>query len=68
MRTALIDADIVAFQAAARHETWTDFGRTVGELSEAQADVDDMIDKMEKLDIILDLPKRKSTGSRIVDV
>ena len=46
MRTALIDADIVAFQAAARHETWTDFGRTVGELSEAQADVDDMIDKL----------------------
>jgi len=46
MRTALIDADIVAFQAAARHETWTDFGRTVGELSEAQADVDEMIDKL----------------------
>lgn len=46
MRTALIDADIVAFQAAARHETWTDFGRTVGDLSEAQADVDEMIDKL----------------------
>jgi len=49
MRTALIDADIVAFQAAARHETWTDFGRTVGDEMEAREDIDSMLKGLCKL-------------------
>lgn len=44
MTILLIDADIVAFQAAARNETWTDFGREVGSLGAANRDVDEIVD------------------------
>ena len=40
----LIDADIVAFKAAARAETVTAFGKTVGPLEDCLADIDQMID------------------------
>ena len=48
-KTLLVDADIVAFQAAARNETWTDFGRDVGELWVAHADMDSMIRRWLKM-------------------
>jgi len=40
----LIDADIVAFRCAARAETLTAFGKTVGPLEDCLADIDQMID------------------------
>ena len=40
----LIDADIVAFKAAARAETLTAFGKTVAPLEDCLADIDQMID------------------------
>lgn len=45
MTTLLVDADIVAFTAAARQESWSEFGRAVtGTTLAAACDVDEMIE------------------------
>ena len=49
MTTLLVDADIVAFKAAARAEEVTAFGKTVGPIEDAKADCDATIRGYEKL-------------------
>ena len=49
MTTLLVDADIVAFKCAARHEKQTVFGRALGSLDEAKSDADQMVSTWMKM-------------------
>ena len=49
MTTLLVDADILAFKCAARHEVRTAFGVTVGSLDDAKTDADQTVSQWLKM-------------------